>query len=257
MLYHPPVAGNTPLRKLPALCKLYGISNLLVKDESVNPTGTHKDRRSQLVAKDAGTLHPDKLVIITSANSGISLARACRLSGAQIVCIVDSAMKKETKNRLSAQVHRVIEKNLSTGILLTEQTIALARESEHEVIWDVTNNYHEAYMGLVAELVNVQPSHIIVPVGSGELFVGLYIGLKKYGLNSRLVGIGVSDPNSVADKLYAKWTPYETVIKSIARDGHIFARGRAGCALRHFKICLILAARRAFRAGRFRCFRDV
>ena len=47
---------------------------------------------------------------------------------------------------------KIIEIDLSEKILKPEEVISLARENDEEVIWDVTNGFHEAYEKLIEEL---------------------------------------------------------------------------------------------------------
>jgi threonine synthase len=67
------ISGNTPLLKNRELCNRFKLNNLLVKDESKNPFGTFKDRRSELIIKKTIEEHVNKLVLITSGNAGYSL----------------------------------------------------------------------------------------------------------------------------------------------------------------------------------------
>ena len=99
----------------------------------------------------------------------------------------------------------------------------MARESDEEVIWDVTNGFHQAFHSIIQEIATENLDWLIVPVGSGEAFVGLYEGLKKCGLKTKLVGVGVKGP-SIADKLYTPWTPYEDKIQAILKKGHLYIR---------------------------------
>jgi len=43
-----------------------GVSNLKVKDESYNPYGTHKDRRSEYIINVAIENNVDKIVCLTA-----------------------------------------------------------------------------------------------------------------------------------------------------------------------------------------------
>ncbi|MBI4154996.1 pyridoxal-phosphate dependent enzyme, partial [Candidatus Woesearchaeota archaeon] len=62
---------------------------------------------------------------------------------------------------------------------------------------------------------------IILPVGSGEAFVGFYNGIKKYRLKTKLIGVGVKyRRQSFADKLHTPWTPYKSKIQSILKEEH-------------------------------------
>ena len=213
-------SGNTPLIKNQELCQKFGFSNLLIKDESRNPFGTFKDRRSELVIKRAIDEQIDKLVLITSGNSGYSLARFSQETGIKIVCIIDKNLKESIRRYLK-KYSTLIEVDLSEKILKPEEIISLARQSDEEVIWDVTNGFHEAYERIIEEIKTENPNFIILPIGSGEAFVGFYNGIKKFGLKTKLIGVKVKDKwHSFADKLHTPWTPYKSKIQSILKEGH-------------------------------------
>ncbi len=211
---------STPLIKNQELCEKFGFANLLIKDESKNPFGTWKDRRSEIILNKAKDEQVDKLVLITSGNAGYSLAKFSQNSGIKIICIVDKDLKKTIKDKLK-QYSKIIEMNLSEKILKPKEVISLAREKDEEVIWDVTNKFHRGYEKLIEEVKEANPNFIILPMGSGEAFVGFYNGIKKHKLNTKLVGVGVKDKwHSYADKLHTPWTPYKSKIRSILKEGH-------------------------------------
>jgi len=216
-------AGNTPLIKSNELAKRFGFS-ILIKDESKNPFGTFKDRRSELVIKKAKDEHADTLVLITSGNAGYSLERFSEGTSIRIVNIVDKNLEKSIKDELK-KYGEVIEADLSDEILKPEDVISLARQNDEEVIWDVSNGFHEAYEGIVEEIKQENPDFIIVPVGSGEAFVGVYNGIKKCKLKAKLIGVGVKNKwHSFAERLHTPWTPYESKIQSILKEGHQIIR---------------------------------
>jgi threonine dehydratase len=216
--------GNTPLVKDKNLCEKFGLSNLLIKDESKNPYGTWKDRRSEIIFQKVKDEQFDKLVLITSGNAGDSLARFFQNLNIKIVCIVDKDLKKSIKDKLK-QYSKIIEVDLLDKILKTEEVISLARENDKELILDVTNGFQDGYEKLIEEVKQENPNFIIFPVGSGEAFVGLYDGIKKYKLKTKLIGVGVKEKrHSYADKLYTLWTPYKLKIQSILKEGHKIIR---------------------------------
>ncbi len=220
-------SGNTPLLRIPTLCKKFNLPNLWIKDESKNPFGTFKDRRNELIIKSAIDEHVDKLALITGGNAGYGLARFSEGTDIKVVNIVDKKCKNSVKNSLKKYSYRVIETDLSKKILKPEEVIALARETDEETIWDVTNGYHRANEKIVSELKREHPSHIdyiVVPLGGGELFVGVYSGLKKLKMKAKLVGVGVKSPHSIADKLSTPWTPYSSKIKSILKSEHKYIK---------------------------------
>lgn len=213
-------SGNTPLTKNKELCERFKVNNLFIKDESKNPFGTFKDRRSELIIKKAIEEQVDKLVLITSGNAGYSLLKFSEGSDIKVFCVVDKKLKESIKDKLNGH-NKIIEIDLSSKILKPEEVISLARESDEEVIWDVTNGFHEAYEKIIQEIRHIEPDLIILPMGSGEAFVGCFNGIKKYKLKAKLIGVTVKDKwNSFADKLHTPWTPYKSKIQSILKEGH-------------------------------------
>lgn len=212
-------SGNTPLVKNGELAQKFGFA-ILIKDESKNPFGTWKDRRGEIILHKAKEEQVDTLVLITSGNAGYSLGRFSQGTNIRIVNIVDKNLKKSIKDELK-KYGEVIEVNLSEKILKPEEVTTLARQNDEEVIWDVTNGFHEGYEKIVEEVKQANPNFIILPVGSGEAFVGFYNGIKKYKLKTKLIGVGVKDKwQGFADKLHTSWTPYKSKIQSILKEGH-------------------------------------
>lgn len=213
-------SGKTPLVKINEFCEKFNLANLVVKDESKNPFGTWKDRRSELIVKKAKHEFVDKLCLITSGNAGFSLAKFANKSHIKIVSVVDVNLPLSIKQTLKEVCTKIIETNLSGKILTPEEVIALARENNKEVIWDVTNGFHEAYESIVKELKKENPDYLVCPVGSGEGFVGLFNGLEKAKLKTKLIGVTPESSPSFADKLHTPWTPYSAKIQSILEAGH-------------------------------------
>jgi len=212
-------SGNTPLVQNDGLSQKFGFT-ILIKDESKNPFGTFKDRRSEIIINRAKDEQVDTLVLITSGNAGYSLGRFSQGTKIRIVNIVDKKLKNSIKEKLK-KYGEIIEVNLSEKILKPEEVISLARQNDEEVIWDVTNGFHEEYEKIVEEIKQANPNFIILPVGSGEAFVGFYNGIKKYRLKTKVIGVGVKDKwQSFADKLHTPWTPYKSKIQSILKEGH-------------------------------------
>jgi threonine synthase len=51
------------------VASILGLSNMLIKDESYNPYGTHKDRRSEYIINVALENDVDKIVCLTAGNA--------------------------------------------------------------------------------------------------------------------------------------------------------------------------------------------
>lgn len=218
MTHH--VAGKTPLFKIDALASKFGYSNLLIKDESKNPFGTWKDRRSSLIVRRAEENFVDKICLITSGNAGFSLAKFAAMSPLKITAIIDHQVAKTIHEKLAKACYSVIEKDLSQKIFKPEECLALAREQETEIIWEATNGWHEAYESIIQEIKSTKPDYLICPVGSGEAYVGLCNGIVRAKLKTKLIGIKSKANPSYADKLHTPWTPYSPKIRSILDLGH-------------------------------------
>lgn len=223
-------SGNTPLIKVKELSKRFGLNNLYIKDESKNPFGTFKDRRSEFIIRRGVEKHIDKFVTVTSGNAGYSLGKFSEGTGIKIVNFVDKKLKKYIKDELKKVSYKVIEIDLSKKIWAPEEIMAMARENDTEVIWDATNGfhgYHEGYVRIAEEIQKkgLSPDFIVVPVGTGEAFCGLYSGVKKFRLKTKLIGVGVKAKwYSFADKLYTPWTPYQSLIKVVLKKKHELIR---------------------------------
>lgn len=213
---HKQKTPEIPLIRLEKLNTIFCLPNLFVKDESKNIFGTWKDRRSKLIFNK---IAKNKLipVLITSGNAGFSLAKIAQPR--KIICIVDQDLKPSVKKMLLQNCSKVITANLSKKLTL-KQIIHLIQNHKKEKFLDVSNGYYLAYQGIIKELKKDKPDYIICPVGSGEAFWGLYTGIKKYHLKTKLIGLTPKTLDSFADKLPTIWSPYFPKIKGILKEGH-------------------------------------
>ena len=211
---------KTPLVQINEFCQKFNLPHLFIKDESKNPFGTWKDRRSRTIIKKARHEIVDKLCLITSGNAGISLANFTKETKLKTISIIDFNLSKRIKKSLTAICYKVIETDLSKNILKSEEIITLARENNAESILDVTNGFHEAYESIIEEVCDENPDYLILPVGSGEGFWGLYNGLQKKKIKTKLIGVAPKARFSFADKLSTLYTPYNIKIKSVLAQEH-------------------------------------
>jgi cysteine synthase len=193
-----------------------------IKDESKNPFGTIKDRRNFFIFQEANRFKVDKLVLITSGNNGYSLAQFAKESPIKVVCIVSKNMAPDIKNKLKEIVYQIIELNLEHKILRPEELISFSREKEDEVIWEITNGYEDNYQLIVDEiLAKVSPTHVVVPVGSGGIYLGIVQSLERRNSRAKVIGIGVQNTmHSFADKLSTPWTPYTKALEHYMNQGN-------------------------------------
>jgi len=209
---------------------------VLIKDESELPTGTHKARRAweKIVSYRAlikarlaqdGQLWLPGYSIISSGSDAIALQyflRQFNLPDARV--LMDEARAKEDVigklEQLGAQVFPV---DLEENELASEDVLRLTRNPDgiDATSWDITTADRNTYYDWLAyEILNLAPKHIFVPVGTGELFSNLAFVIHRHlcerAWDERLsapiqqiniYGATTENPNSKMVMLYAKWRP--------------------------------------------------
>jgi len=75
--------GGTPLLEASRLASRYGFGRLLVKDESVNPTGSFKARGLAAAVTRARHAGAERFVVPTAGNAGVALAAYAARDGAR------------------------------------------------------------------------------------------------------------------------------------------------------------------------------
>src|SRR5687767_3552965 len=73
--------GGTPLLEMPELAREFGVARLALKDESSNPTGSHKDRMTAVGVAQALDFGAHTLVLASSGNAAISAAHYAWAAG--------------------------------------------------------------------------------------------------------------------------------------------------------------------------------
>ncbi len=118
--------GDTPFVALRNLGEDLGLHHLFVKDESVNPTGSFKDRGLAAAVSKAKELGVEKLIIPTAGNAGGSLAAFAARGGlsAQVIMPEDSPRANVQECRaFGAQVTLVPGLISDAGKLSREKSI--------------------------------------------------------------------------------------------------------------------------------------
>lgn len=164
--------------------EILGFKKLWIKDESFNPTGTHKDRMAWEVVRfykkkmedlKRGDLY---LSIVTSGAAGIAIQNLINLFGLPpLRVLVDKNLDNETKELLKSYGCKIYEKDLSSesSYKLTSQDILEETKNSNGI--DVTfgtghglekirNDYYD---WLAYEIINQNSDYCIIPFGSGNL----------------------------------------------------------------------------------------
>lgn len=93
--YFPDIpVGNTPLWNPHILKKDLGISNLFIKDDTGNPTGSYKDRASWLVAAMARKWGIKDITVASTGNAASSMAGVGAAAGLNVTIFVPENVPK-------------------------------------------------------------------------------------------------------------------------------------------------------------------
>jgi threonine synthase len=170
--------GDTALLRLPHLEEKLGLTNLYVKDESSNPTGSFKARGLSAAISKAKELGVEKVIIPTAGNAGGAMAAYAARAGlkAHIFMPKDTPYANIEESRMAGA-----EVILVDGLI--SDAAGMAGEMARAEGWFDVSTFKEPYrvegkkvMGYeLAESFGWElPDVIIYPTGGGTGLVGMW-----------------------------------------------------------------------------------
>ena len=175
--------GMTPLFALNKLADKFGFSNLLLKDESFNPTGSFKARGLSVAVSKAKEFGITQCIIPTAGNAGGALAAYC--AKADIECTV--VMPRHTPEIFKQECELYGAKLILIDGLINDCANKIAEINSDRRYFDMST-LKEPYrlegkktMGYeIAEQLNWQlPDVIIYPAGGGTGLIGIWKAFKE------------------------------------------------------------------------------
>lgn len=241
---HPHFPPDNP--KFPASdtykLEIEGFKNLWVKDESTNPTGTHKDRlafevlrklyfpllRSN-IANQTGKI--PSLSIISSGSAAVAIQSLLRKHALpSLNVLTDTNTCPSIINYMERIGCKVFKHNLEEKALKCEEILELTENpkgidiSSREMLDPINYIYYD---WLSYEILNVESDFCFIPFGTGDLFHNvLNVHSKEFyselhdprlktgikGLKcTNYIGVTTSNPNSKCDKLYSPFLPFSPI----------------------------------------------
>lgn len=218
--------------------RIPGFTNVWFKDESHNPTGTHKDRmaweivvtyRDFLRAKERGQLKGPlpAMSIISSGSAAIAIQTQLKKYGLPpLRVLVDASMDREILKSMEKIGCEIFETDLSKKPFDWKEILALTHNPDG---FDITSN--EAldpttryYDWLSYEIINQSPDYCFIPFGTGNLFENI-LNINKKEVSTRhhdprfkgktdvlknchFMGATSNNPKTKADKLYSPHLPF-------------------------------------------------
>ncbi len=170
--------GDTALLQLPNLGDEFGLTNLFVKDESTNPTGSFKARGLAAAVSKAKELGIKKVIIPTAGNAGGAMAAYAARAKIQALIY----MPKDTP-RANIEESRMAGAEVVLVDGLISDAAGMAGEKARAEGWFDLSTFKEPYrtegkkiMGYeIAETFDwTLPDVIIYPTGGGTGLVGMW-----------------------------------------------------------------------------------
>ena len=195
--------GHTPLVQLTRVVPA-GSADVLVKLESVNPTGSYKDRMALAMVEGAevrGALRPGMRVVeFTGGSTGSSLGMVCAAKGYPFVVLSSDAFAKEkllTMTAFGADLRIVpSEGGKVTPNLFERFKAEIAKlAAEPNTFW--TDQFHNGdavngYAEIGRELIEQTDRRIDVfcgAVGTGGMLAGVARALRDGGSRARIIAL--------------------------------------------------------------------
>ena len=196
--------GLTPLLENAALANALGIGRLHIKDESKNPTGSHKDRMSAIGVSQALDFGAHTVVLASSGNAAISAARYTQAAGLACEVATYAGMPAAYADALDEYGAKrfMFDDNAGRWNFVAQRALLPG--------YFALTNYHlpalgsaplaiEGYKAIAYECHadGYQPEHIMVPTARGDLAWGIYAGfcdLLEAGAIDALPRIWIVEP---------------------------------------------------------------
>ena len=176
--------GMTPLLALPELGRALGVPNLLMKDESLIPTGTFKARGAAVGISRAAELGVSAIAMPTNGNAGAAWSAYAARAGMRSLIVMPAAAPAITRAECAAAG---AELYLVDGLIGDAGRLAAAAVRQRPGYQDVAT-LREPYriegkktMGLeIAEQLGWRlPGVIVYPTGGGVGIIGIYKALRE------------------------------------------------------------------------------
>ena len=175
--------GMTPLLKLKNLSSRYGVSDVVLKDESGNPTGSFKARGISVAISKAKEFGINSCIIPTAGNAGGALAAYC--AKASIKCTVVMPRKTPEVFKQECELYGA-DLILIDGLIndCARKVEQLKVEKEYFDISTMKEPFRlegKKTMGYeIAEQLNWElPDVIIYPAGGGTGLIGIWKAFRE------------------------------------------------------------------------------
>lgn len=212
--------GDTPLVPLPRLGERIGLPRLYAKNESANPTWSHKDRLCALAVAAAGAVGATVVTASSTGNHGAAVAAYAARAGLRSVIFTTTSVPETMKTLMLSYGAELV------AVPHPEDRYVLMAEGVDRHGWYPASNgvvppvgstpygvdgYKSIAYELFHELGGALPHTVVLPVAYGDCLAGVSRGfadLRAAGLTDRM-------PRLVGAELYG------ALAKGVASGGGV------------------------------------
>jgi len=223
----PPLpVGGTPLLPVPRLRRALDMPGLWLKDDTRNPSGSTKDRASQLVVARAHELGIETIATASTGNAATALAAVCAAAGLRAVVLVPASAPRAKLVQMLTYGATVLPIDGTY-----DQAFDLCQAACDALGWYSRNTALNPYtiegkktaaLEIAHDLAPVEPDAVIVPTGDGVIISGVAKGfadLHTAGLISRVPRLIAAQP-----------TGSNAIATAVCSQGERDVGARAGAA---------------------------
>ncbi len=211
--------GGTPLVSFPNLAENHGVSSFQIKDDTRNPSGSLKDRATELALQHARQQGQNAIVAASTGNAGSSLAALSAHHGRPSIIFAPAAAPPAKLTQIRQHGARLVPVD---GNYDTAFDLAFEYATKNEVycrntgINPILAEGKKTVALEIAEEKNWQaPHHIFVPVGDGCIISGVFKGFFD------LMALGWIDAMPALHAVQAEGSA--AIVNSLKRGGEIEA----------------------------------
>ncbi|MEO3800597.1 threonine synthase [Nonomuraea sp. B1E8] len=185
--------GDTPLMRTRRLGRHIGLPGLLVKNDTLMPTGSFKDRGFSVAVGFARALGVTQAFTYSSGNAGASFAAYAARAGIEATVLVEDVANESKIAAISLSGARVLRLRYRSSLEIFAGVSALSEAGFYCFVNFINPVRHEGMKTYAYEICEAlgwrAPDVMVHPVGTGGGLYGAWKGfreLKRLGLIDRL-----------------------------------------------------------------------
>jgi threonine synthase len=181
--------GNTPTLKSNRLSNKFGLKNLYLKLDFLNPTGSFKDRQISMGISKAIELNKTSAITMSSGNVGASVAAYSARAGLKNIILIPSIAPESKIIQIKQYGGNVIKIESDSTNLMSK--IVQDASKEFDMANLITAGIYNPFIIKGAKTISYEisiqskknkqgfPDAIIIPVGGSGLLSGVYEGFEE------------------------------------------------------------------------------